>query len=351
VKIWDVGAITLKFEKGKSDILSMETKKNVSVRMEGTAGSIMAVAQGKLSYTWAWLTGRIAVQGSNFDINQFLKLMIIPMLEKEKDVLNQSSTKIGLWSMLLTSLYITYLPIMPDPNTPDRTKPLVDVIKWGEKLLEWTVGRIAYIGPLLTRIIHPWVIANFLLFPTFYIVISSALDFMTINRHRVKNAKERLRSKRREAMEQAERMSAQRDIPQSIHYYERAIRYALEAGEDETARELAAKVEELIKLLPKNTGKKKKKKGKGGKGGKGKTRGQAGMSREDAKEQTMKLQEQMNDFMKKAEQAFGNQDFEGAAKFYAEAAAVAKNIGDRDRIIQFQTQAEELKKLAKEQKK
>lgn len=204
----------------------------------------------------------------------------------------------------------------------------------------------------MTRIIHPWIMANILLFPTFYIVVSSALDFMTINRHRIKNAKERLRSKRREAMEQAERMSAQRDIPQSIHYYERAIRYALEAGEDETAKELAAKVEELIKLLPKSTGKKKKKKGKGGKGGKGgKTRGQAGISREEAKEQTMKLQEQMNDFMKKAEQAFANQDFEGAAKFYAEAAAVAKNIGDRDRIIQFQTQSEELYKLAKEQAK
>ena len=351
VKIWDVGAITLKFEKGKSEILSMETKKNVSVLMEGTAGSIMAVAQGKLSYTWAWLTGRISVKGSNFDINQFLKLMIIPMLEKEKDAQNQYATRIGIWSILLTSLYITYLPILPDPNTPDRVRPLVDVMKWGNKLLNWTFGQIAYLGPLLTRIIHPWIMANILLFPTFYIVVSSALDFMTINRHRIKNAKERLRSKRREAMEQAERMSAQRDIPQSIHYYERAIRYALEAGEDETAKELAAKVEELIKLLPKNTGKKKKKKGKG-KGGKGgKTRGQAGISREEAKEQTMKLQEQMNDFMKKAEQAFSNQDFEGAAKLYAEAAAVAKNIGDRDRIIQFQTQSEELYKLAKEQAK
>lgn len=350
VKIWDVGAITLKFEKGKSEILSMEAKKNVSILLQGTAGSIMAVAQGKLSYTWAWLTGRIAVKGSNYDINQFLKLMIIPMLEKEKDAQNQYSTKIGIWSILFTSVYITYIPILPDPNTPDRFKPIVDVTKWGNKLLDWTFGRIAYIGPLLTRTIHPWVMANILLFPTFYIVVSSALDYLTINRHRVKNAKERLRSKRREAMEQAERMSAQRDIPQSIHYYERSIRYALEAGEDETAKELAAKVEELIKLLPKSTGKKKKKKGKG-KGGKGgKTRGQAGISREEAKEQTMKLQEEMNECVKKAEQALGNQDFTGAADWYAKAAAAAKNIGDRERIIQFQTQAEELYKYAKKQK-
>ncbi len=59
VYVWDVGAITLKFEKGKPQITSGEHNKDVVVRIEGTASSIMQVAQGKVSSSWAILTGRL----------------------------------------------------------------------------------------------------------------------------------------------------------------------------------------------------------------------------------------------------------------------------------------------------
>jgi len=255
-------------------------------------------------------------------------------------------------SHLLYVVVITSFPIITSLD-PFAWKPLVDVYQWGSDLVSWTIIRIPYVGSSIAALVDPWIWANILMFPMIYIISTSALNMFTINRQRVMNAKERLRIKRRNAMDQADQASARRDIAAAIRFLDRAIRFALHASEDEVALELAAKINELIKLLPQDGGKKKKKgKGKGkGKGGKGKGGISAAREREKAKEEQTKLAEQMNDFVKKAEEALAQEDFHGAAKFYAEAVNVARNAGDRDAVLQFSQQAEELEKMAQELKK
>src|SRR6056297_333540 len=110
VHVWDVGSITLKFEKGKPKITSGERKKDVAVRLEGTASSIMGIAQGKLSISWAKLTGRVLLDGKIRDINYFTRLMIIPTLEREKDEVDKRSILYGSVASLLCFFFITYLP-------------------------------------------------------------------------------------------------------------------------------------------------------------------------------------------------------------------------------------------------
>lgn len=349
IYIWDIGALTIRFSKGKPEIVSGEVLKNVDVRIEGTASSIMKVAQGRLSPTWAWLTGRITIEGKSPDVSAFLKLMIIPTLEREKDELDQKSTKLGILCIAISVFFVSYLPIWPDLSRPDYVRPLIDVIQWGNTISNTFVYPIPFIGPLIKSLIHPWVWANMLIFPMIYIISSSALNYATVRKYRISQAKEKLRIKRRRAMDQAEARTKRSEFPAAIRLYEESLKLALRSGEDEIAKEIGNKIQELFALIPKPT--KKKKKGKGAKG-KGKARGQSRAEFEkeveEAKEETLKFQKQMDECVQKAEAALEKQDFLISAKFYAEAANVAKNIGDKDKVVQFSAQAEELKKIADE---
>jgi len=346
VYIWDIGAITIRFQKGKPEIHSGEVLKDVNVRIEGTASSIMKVAQGNLNPTWAWLTGRITINGNSSDISNFLNLMIVPPLERELDELDEKSTKLGIICVILSIIFVSYLPIWPDLSRPDVVKPLIDVINWGNTISNTFIYPIPWLGPFLTNIIHPWIWANLLLFPMIYIIIASALNLSTIKKYRISQAKEKLRIKRRRAMDQAESKAKASQFAASIRLYEEALKLALKSGEDEIAKEIANKIQELLELIPKPQ--KKKKKGK--KGGKGKKRGQTRAEYEkeveEAKKETLKFQKQIDEFVQKAEKALEEHDFLMAAKYYAEAANVAKNIGDKDKVVQFNAQATELKKIA-----
>lgn len=351
IYIWDVGALTIRFTKGKPEIVSGEVLKDVDVRIEGTAASIMKVAQGKLSPTWAWLTGRITIGGNSNDITNFLKLMIIPALEREKDELDKRSSKLGVILVAISAFFVSFLPIWPDLSQPDTIVPLIDVINWGNTISDTFVYPIPYIGPWIAQIIHPWVWANLLLFPMIYVIISSALNYMTVRKYRISQAKEKLRIKRRREMDQAEARTKHSEFPAAIRLYEEALKLALRSGEDEIAKEIGNKIQELFALIPKPTKKKKKGKGKG-KGAPGKTRGQTRADYdkdvEEAKEETVKFQKQIDECVQKAEAALEKQDFLASAKFYAEAANVAKSIGDKDKVVQFSAQAEELKKISDE---
>jgi SCP-2 sterol transfer family len=353
VYVWDIGAITLKFEKGKPQITSGEHKKDVSVRLEGTASSIMQVAQGKISQSWAILTGRMVIRGNSRNVTYFTNLMIIPTLEREKDELDARSTKWGMVLALLTFAFVTHFPIVTDWSTLE-TEPLINYVEWGNTIISSFIINIPQIGPYLAKFLDPWTIANFWIFPMIYIVISSSLNLMTIHKYRVSQAKERLRIKRRRAMDKAEKASKSGSLPEAIRLYEEAVKYALHSGEDEIAKELVTKIAEIIKLIPAAGGKKKKKKGKKGKG-KGKKRGAAGAAasreREEMRAEAERFQKQMEEYVQEAEKALEDQDFLGSAKAYGKAAEVAKNIGDKDKVVQFSAQAEELLKIHKDLEK
>ena len=350
IYIWDVGALTIRFQKGKPQIVSGELMTDVNVRIEGTANSIMKVAQGRLSPTWAWLTGRITISGKNSDIAHFLKLMIIPTLEREKDELDQKSKNLGSLLVFLSVLFITYFPIWDDLSQLDVIHPLINVNNWGNTLSGIFIFPIPFIGPVIANLIHPWIWANLLIFPMFFIIISSTLNYLTVRKYRISQAKEKLRIKRRRSMDRAEARTKKSEFPAAIRLYEDALKLALRSGEDEIAKEIGNKIQELFKLIPKPTKKKKKGKGKGGKGGKkrGQSRDQYQKEVEDQRKETMKIQKQMDEFVQKAETALEQQDFKASAKFYAEAANLAKNVGDKDKVVQFAAQAEELKKIADE---
>ncbi|MHA1731355.1 MAG: SCP2 sterol-binding domain-containing protein [Promethearchaeota archaeon] len=346
IYVWDVGSITLKIFKGEAQITTGEVKK-WNVRVEGTANSLMAVAQGKLSATWAWLTGRLSVRGSSGDTSQFMNLMVIPRLEREKDELDKKSSMMGAITILFTAFFVTYLPIWPDPTDLFRVEPLINAYSWGQTLSNWFVKPIPFIGPYLAAWVHPWVWANILLFPMIYIVMSSAMNLLTIQLQRRREAKEKLRIRRRRAMEQAEGESKRGRLRAAIRLFEEAVKLALRAGEDEIAKELSAKISEIIKMLPKQKGKKGKKgKGKGKK--RGQTQTQFEAERKESAKEALRFQKEMEDLVASAERAMEEQDFLSAAKFYAKAAEVARKVGDKAKVQGFSAQAEELKKIAQD---
>ncbi|HMF30265.1 MAG TPA: hypothetical protein VKK79_02535, partial [Candidatus Lokiarchaeia archaeon] len=368
IYVWDVGALTLKIHKGEAQITTGEVKR-WDVRIEGTAQSLMAVAQGKYSSTWAWLTGRLNINGPSADISEFLNLMIIPPLEKEKDEADRRSSMIGVITMAFTVVFLTYLPIWPNPSKLTEVQPLIDYKTWGLTvgyvLTHWWMlvdpllmptyngniwldlfrgninpggykgntvlydGFVSFLDGLCGKTgpywytIHPWIWANLLLFPTIFIVLYSALNLATIQKFRLRQTKEKLRIKRRRAMESAEESSKGGKFRAAIRQYEESIRLALQSGEDEIAKELAAKVAEIIKMIPKGKGKK----GKKGKGkGAGKQRGMRAefeKEREETAKQMSKFQKDMEESVVAAEKAMEDQDFRRAAQFYAKAAEAA----------------------------
>ena len=225
VYVWDVGAITLKFEKGKPQITSGEHNKDVVVRIEGTASSIMQVAQGKVSSSWAILTGRLAIHGNSRDISHFMNLMIIPTLEREKDLIDRRSIALGLILAVLCSVFVTYLPYYDFNAHPPDWFAWLDVRQWGLTLQSWFFDPIIQaggvfigFGDFLKNSISVWTLANILLFPMIYIIISSALNLMTIHKYRVSQAKEKLRIQRRRAMDRAEHASKTGNLPEAYSF-------------------------------------------------------------------------------------------------------------------------------------
>ncbi|MHA1438351.1 MAG: hypothetical protein ACTSPD_12315 [Promethearchaeota archaeon] len=362
IYIWDIGAISLRFEKGgEPKIITGEiSKKDVDVRVEGTAKSIMKVAQGEISATWAWMTGRLVVSGSSSDTNHFLNLMVIPTLEREKDQLDKTSTWLGALMFLFAIFFITYFPTWPELSNPFLIKPLIDPMAWGRTIIDafnaitpgainvfwknnfaWTQAN----SP--AELLHPWIWANILLFPIIYIILASSLNYLTIQRYRISQAKEKLRIKRRRAMDRAEEASKGGNLRAAIRLYENAVILALRSGEDEIAKELSAKISEIIKLMPKG-GKKKKKKQAGVQRRRGESKEEFEKKRKEVAEEIVKNQQKLDGFIQKAEQALEGQDFETAAKFYAKAAEIAKEMGDKEKVVQFSAQAEELLKISKD---
>ncbi len=358
IYVWDIGAISLRFEKGgEPKIITGEiSKTEIDVRVEGTAKSIMKVAQGEISATWAWMTGRLIVSGSSNDTTHFLNLMVIPTLEREKDQLDKTSSWLGTFLFLFSLLFISYFPTWPDLSDPFHPVPLVEPIAWGHTIILWlkaitpSVINSFWISSLLGKtpyeLLHPWIWANLLLFPIIYIVLSSAFNYITIKRYRISQAKEKLRIKRRRAMDRAEDASKKGNLRAAIRLYEEAVILSLRSGEDEIAKELSAKISEIIKLMPKG-GKKKKKQG-GVQRKRGETKEEFDKKRKEVSEEVLKNQEKLDGFVQKAEQALEAQDFETAAKLYAKAAEVAKEMGDKEKVVQFSAQAEELTKIAKD---
>ncbi|TFF90738.1 MAG: hypothetical protein EU548_01510, partial [Promethearchaeota archaeon] len=354
IYVWDIGAISLRFEKGgEPKIITGEiSKKDVDIRVEGTAKSIMKVAQGEISATWAWMTGRLVVSGSSSDTTHFLNLMVIPTLEKEKDQLDRTSTWLGTFLFLFSIFFITYLPTWPDLSNPLDIEPLIDPFAWGNTIID----ALKAVTPSAVNsfwinafratpyeILHPWIWANLLLFPIIYLVIASALNYITIRRYRINQAKEKLRIKRRRSMDRAEDASKKGNLRAAIRLYEEAVILALRAAEDEIAKELSAKISEIIKLMPKG-GKKKKKKQGGVKRTRGESKEEFEEKRKKVAEDVLKNQQKLDGFIQKAEKALSGQDFEAAAKFYAKAAEIAKEMGDKEKVVQFSAQAEELLK-------
>jgi hypothetical protein len=353
VHIWDIGALTLKFEKGKPQITSGEQKKDIAVRLEGTAHSIMAVAQGKLTQSWGILTGRLVVKGDISDISSFMGLMIIPTLERELDLLDERSSRLGIIMAVFAFIFVSYLPIITNWET-FASEPLINYRAWGNLMKDIFISPIPWWGPRIYKFIHPWTVANIWIFPMIYIILSSSMNLITIHKYRVSQAKEKLRIQRRRAMDRAETASKQGSLPEAIRLYEEAVKYALHSGEDEIAKELVLKISEIIKLIPTTGGKKKKGKGKGkGKGGKGPMRGsaEAEKQREQIREEAERFQKQMEEYVMQAEKALEAQDFKQSALFYGKAAEVAKNVGDKDKVVQFSAQAEELLKIHKDLEK
>jgi hypothetical protein len=353
IYVWDVGAVSLRFEKGgEPKIITGEiSQKEVDVRVEGTAKSIMKVAQGETSATWAWMTGRLIVSGNSNDTNHFLNLMVIPALEREKDQLDKTSTWLGLMLFLFSIFIITYFPTWPDWTKPFEIQPLIDPINWGTNIQQWLTaitppGVITFIGGNPFTLLHPWIWANLLLFPIIYLVLISALNYVTIRRYRISQAKEKLRIKRRRAMDRAEDASKKGNLRAAIRLYEEAVILALRSAEDEIAKELSAKISEIIKLMPKAGKKKKKQSGVQRKRGESKESFEK--KRKEVAEEIVKAQQKLDGFVQKAEQALEGQDFETAAKFYAKAAETAKEMGDKEKVVQFSAQAEELLKIAKD---
>lgn len=351
IYVWDIGAITLRFEKGGiPKIISGEvSKKDIDVKVEGTAKSIMKVAQGSLSPTWAWMSGRLVLTGRSNDVSHFLRLMVIPTLEREKDELDRRSVWLGALLLAFAAIFATYLPLWPNPSDLLHPQPLINFQNWGNTISEMFIYPIPFIGPALDAALHPWIISNILLFPMIYIIISSTLNYITIKRYRISQAKEKLRIKRRRAMDRAESASKKGELRAAIRLYEESVILALRAGEDEIARELSAKISEIIKLLPK--GGKKKKKEKGAQRRRGETREDFEDKRKKVAEEVIKNQKKIDSFIQKAEEALEGQDFDTSAKFYAKAAEIAKEIGDKEKVVQFSAQAEELKKIAEDLRK
>jgi len=354
IYVWDIGAISLRFEKGgEPKIITGEiSKKEVDVRVEGTAKSIMKVAQGEVSATWAWMTGRLIITGNSKDTSHFINLMVIPALEREKDQLDKTSTWLGVMLFLFSIFFITYLPTWPDLSNPLYIEPLIDPINWGTNIQEWLgaltpPGLVQFLGGNPIDLLHPWMWANLLLFPIIYLVIISALNYVTIRRYRISQAKEKLRIKRRRAMDRAEDASKKGNLRAAIRLYEEAVVLALRSAEDEIAKELSAKISEIIKLMPK-AGKKKKKKQAGVQRKRGQSKEDFEKKRKEVAEEIVKNQQKLDGFVQKAEQALEGQDFETAAKFYAKAAETAKEMGDKEKVVQFSAQAEELLKIAKD---
>ncbi|MFO8019487.1 MAG: hypothetical protein R6U96_12730 [Promethearchaeia archaeon] len=359
IYVWDIGAISLRFEKGGDPkIITGEiSKKEVDIRVEGTAKSIMKVAQGEISARWAMMTGRLVVDGSSSDTEHFLNLMVIPTLEKEKDQLDKTSSWLGTFLFLFSMFFISYFPTWPDLSDPFNIQPLIDPITWGRTIIGWlealtpSIVNSFWINTFQATpfdVLHPWIWSNLLLFPIIYLVFASALNYITIRRYRINQAKEKLRIKRRRAMDRAENASKKGNLRAAIRLYEEAVILALRAGEDEIAKELSAKISEIIKLMPK--GGKKKKKGK--KGGAKKKRGESKEEfekrRKKVEEEVLENQKKMDKMVQNAEQALGDKDFEAAAKYYAKAASMAKDMGDKEKVVQFQAQAEELLKIAED---
>jgi len=353
IYVWDIGAISLRFEKGgEPKIITGEiSKKDVDVRVEGTAKAVMKVAQGEISATWAWMTGRLVVSGSSNDTNHFLNLMVIPALEREKDQLDKTSTWLGLLLFLFAIFFITYFPTWPDLTDLGSIQPLLDPIDWGNTIIMWleaiTPPQVfVALGGSPYQLLHPWIWANLLLFPIIYIVLISSLNYITIKRYRVSQAKEKLRIKRRRAMDRAEDASKKGNLRAAIRLYEESVVLALRSAEDEIAKELSAKISEIIKLMPK--GGKKKKKQAGVQRKRGESKEQFEKKRKEAADEIVKNQQKLDGFIQKAEQSLEGQDFESAAKFYAKAAEVARDMGDKEKVVQFSAQAEELLKIAKD---
>lgn len=359
IYVWDIGAISLRFEKGGDPkIITGEiSKKEVDIRVEGTAKSIMKVAQGEISARWAMLTGRLVVSGSSSDTEHFLNLMVIPTLEKEKDQLDKTSSWLGTFLFLFSLFFISYFPTVPDWSNPFQIEPLIDPITWGNTIIGWLK---ALTPPIINsfwintfqatpfEILHPWIWSNLLLFPIIYLVFASALNYITIRRYRISQAKEKLRIKRRRAMDRAEDASKKGNLRAAIRLYEEAVILALRSGEDEIAKELSAKISEIIKLMPKGGKKKKKGKKGGAKRKRGESKEEFEKKRKEVAEEVLKNQQKMDKFVQNAEKALGEKDFEAAAKYYAKAASVAKDMGDKEKVVQFQAQAEELLKIAKD---
>lgn len=393
IYVWDVGALTLKIHKGEAQITTGEVKR-WDIRIEGTAHSLMAVAQGKYSSTWAWLTGRLNISGSGGDISEFLNLMIIPRLEKEKDRADKHSTTAGVIVMAAIVFFVTFLPIPEDITRLDKVTFFIDYKEWGltvgyvithfwmmldpylisqygnelwldlfTRNIQWAsipnrplpdvYARFGEFADVLSGenpqwyTIHPWIWANLLLFPTIFIVFYSAINLATINKFRLRQTKEKLRIKRRRAMESAEESSKGGKFRAAIRQYEESIRLALQSGEDEIAKELAAKVAEIIKMIPKGKGKK----GKKGKGKGGKQRGMRAeyeKEREETAKEMTKWQKEMEEAVVAAEKAMEDQDFKRAAQFYAKAAEAARQLGDKEKTLGFSAQAEELKKISED---
>ena len=78
---------------------------------------------------------------------------------------------------------------------------------------------------------------------------------------------------------------------------------------------------------------------------------EAEKQREQIREEAERFQKQMEEYVMQAEKALEAQDFKQSALFYGKAAEVAKNVGDKDKVVQFSAQAEELLKIHKDLEK
>jgi len=70
--------------------------------------------------------------------------------------------------------------------------------------------------------------------------------------------------------------------------------------------------------------------------------------RERIREEVTQLVKKKEEYIINAELALNNQDFIASANYYDQAARVASKLGDKDYFLTYSTQAEDIRKLAKE---
>ena len=122
----------------------------------------------------------------------------------------------------------------------------------------------------------------------------------------------------------------------AIKFYKEAKKIAMKANESEISNELAVIISNIQKLKIQEDEEQRRKH----------LEKEEKVQREGTKEEI-----EISKVIEQAEAFFAEDDFAGAAKLYAKAAQMAKDIGDKQQVVEYSILAEEYVRIAMEKKK